>query len=339
MVFGEWFVMKKAFVTGAGGFIGRNLVNKLISEGYEVIGLAFNEKEKMVIQELGAKAILGNVVDVSSFNDYVLEGYNFFHLAAVLRGEGIKAKEVMETNTKALKDILNLCVNKKVKKFVFLSSTCIYGPKLKIKKKDGEFVIPEPQTPYEKSKVEAEKIIKFYQNKIPIIIVRADSVYGPWMNKKSGAYKLFQLAKKKVTFIVHKKNSKYNFTYVKNLVDGMIFSLEKVNLNYFEVNIVDKPKYNFKSVLKVIIKEMKVSPIIIQIPVPIAKVLAFLGDQILNLTNKNLVYTSRTLETLISSVDLTDEKLTQLGFNPKYSLEEGVKETVESFHNSYKRKS
>ena len=179
---------RRIVVTGGAGFIGRETVRKLVSSGYEVVCFDLAEqierhRETLEdIAKLGSLSLAqGSILDRNAVRD-VMNGANVvIHLAAML---GVKKTEdqklgCMEVNINGTDNILNAAVAHGVKKFIFASSSEVYG-------EPDHNPISETQdtkgkTVYAVTKIAGEELTKGYNQKYPKLdytIIRFFNTYG-----------------------------------------------------------------------------------------------------------------------------------------------------------------
>lgn len=160
--------MNKVFVTGAAGFIGSNLVDRLLKEGYKVVGWDNLSTGKLKFLEEALKdpnftLIQGDNMDIDSLSNGMIGCDTVFHLAAnadVRFGLNHPSKDLNQ-NTIATFNILQAMKNCGIKRIVFSSTGSVYGE---------SNVIPTPENApfpiqtslYGASKVAGESLIQAY---------------------------------------------------------------------------------------------------------------------------------------------------------------------------------
>ena len=224
--------MQKAIVTGGAGFIGSNLVDKLIEQGVEVTildNLSTGKKEN-----INPKATFYNV-DVSNLMlaDYVLfEGVDVvFHLAALARVQPSIEDPITfnKTNVDGTLNILLAAHKKGVKRVVYSASSSCYGDATK-------FPTPEehstnPLSPYGLQKYVGEQYCKMFSEVygLDTVSLRYFNVYGERMNLE-GAYCLLlgifaqKMLEGKPLPINNDGEQRRDFTYVGDVVDANILA-------------------------------------------------------------------------------------------------------------------
>ena len=232
----------KYLVTGGAGFIGSNIVKKLVARGDNVV----------VIDNLntGKEENLISVKDkIVFYNDSILnldllekETQNIdgvFHQAALasVQESFIKPEEYQNVNVNGAENILKLA-KKNNFKVVYASSSSVYGnpKKIPIKESDSK----NPINPYAKTKLEKERLAKKYsQMGVKVIGLRYFNVFGKGQSKEyAGVLKLFlERISDKLPPKINGDGSQFrDFVYVEDVADANIMSMDsKVNHEFFNV--------------------------------------------------------------------------------------------------------
>jgi len=204
----------RILVTGGNGFIGFNLIKKLVSEGHDVTSLDNLSTGNKLHVVKGCRYVYGNVENIQSLNN---ADYNLcYHLAALSRIQP-SFQEPFNTfiaNTKGTQCVLEWARRKNTKVIYAGSSSRHHNPYL---------------SPYACYKYMGEEICKMYKQvyKQDIEIVRFYNVYGPgevvdgdWA-AVIGVWRR-QVRDKKPITIVGTGEQKRDFTYIDDIVDGII---------------------------------------------------------------------------------------------------------------------
>ncbi|HHU21705.1 MAG TPA: NAD-dependent epimerase/dehydratase family protein [Acholeplasma sp.] len=172
----------KYFVTGATGFIGNNIVRELLKEREsEVIALARN-KNDVSLQGLDITIIQGDVCDVALMDKILEEEMIVVHVAGIVALDNKDYDRVMKVNYEATKDLVDLAIKNKVKKFVYVSSVeAIYKKKHSISKEPVEFYPEKIKLAYGKSKALSSRYVydKIKNEELNGIILYPSAVFGP----------------------------------------------------------------------------------------------------------------------------------------------------------------
>ena len=168
------------FVTGGNGLIGKQICTNLINNGHNVVSFDKLKKRKNKKNIIYLKGDILNNRDLNkNLKKYKFD--IFLHLAANL---GVKNTErnsfdCLIVNIEGTKNILKACVKNKVKRFIFASSSEVYGNgQRKPISEDDELM---PKSPYGVSKVAGESYVKAFNEKygLKFNILRFFNVYGP----------------------------------------------------------------------------------------------------------------------------------------------------------------
>ncbi|MBC8521772.1 MAG: GDP-mannose 4,6-dehydratase [Candidatus Syntrophoarchaeum sp.] len=177
----------RILVTGCAGFIGSHLVDKLLERGYEVIGRdCFMDYYHREIKEKNIENALKNnnfkLIEEDIMNmDNFPEVNHVFHLAAQagVRASWGKSFEIYtRNNIEAIQKLLEFYKDRKIKKFVYASSSSVYGDAELPMKEDS---LLKPVSPYGVTKLAAENLCYLYWKNygVPTVSLRYFTVYGP----------------------------------------------------------------------------------------------------------------------------------------------------------------
>ena len=172
--------MKYAVIGGA-GFIGSNLVDKLIEEGHEVTiidDLSTGKRENINSK---ARFIQGDISNAIEQNFHALDGIDVvFHLAAKARVQPSidNPIEFNKVNVTGLLNVLNACVKYKVKRFVYSSSSSVYGNVEQFPTVENTDL--NPLSPYALQKLIGEQYCKLFSElyHLETVCLRYFNVYG-----------------------------------------------------------------------------------------------------------------------------------------------------------------
>jgi nucleoside-diphosphate-sugar epimerase len=181
----------KCIVTGAAGFIGSHLAGSLLDRGAEVVGIdCFTDYYPRSMKA-------ANLAENSGRNGFSLveariqdadlpqlfEGVtHVFHLAAqagVRKSWGRDFRTYTENNIEASQLLLEACVGRPLHRFVYASSSSLYGDNVAIPM--HEKALPQPVSPYGVTKLAAEQLcyLYFVNHAVPATSLRYFTVYGP----------------------------------------------------------------------------------------------------------------------------------------------------------------
>jgi nucleoside-diphosphate-sugar epimerase len=181
----------KALVTGAAGFIGSHLTAALLDRGADVTGLdCFTDYYARELKEANLDAVgrrSGFTFVEARVQEADLGGLldgmtHVFHLAAqagVRRSWGADFRVYTDNNVDASQQLLEACVGRPLHRFVYASSSSLYGDNVSIPMRED--ALPQPVSPYGVTKLAAEQLCYLYyvNHRVPTTSVRYFTVYGP----------------------------------------------------------------------------------------------------------------------------------------------------------------
>lgn len=263
--------MERILITGSSGFIGTNLMNKLINKtDYKILGLDIASPR---IEEHN------NFFKKVDINDYekLYDEFNEFkpdyviHLAARtdLRGNSLDSYSANILGVKNLLKVLSSCNN--LKKVLFTSSMYVCVPGYT----PLSFEDYNPHTIYGESKVETEKIIKSHKHNYSWSILRPTSIWGPWFGEP---YKdFFEIVLGRKFFHMGSKACKKTYGYVENTMEQIMKILLAENTKTDKkVYYLGDSAYDISEWADEIAQEEDIN--IPKIPFFIFKILALIGD-------------------------------------------------------------
>jgi dihydroflavonol-4-reductase len=315
-----------SLVTGASGFVGSHLVERLLSLNHQVRIIARKESKLKWIDASRVEIVHCNYDDASSLKNAVKDVDYIFHVAGVIKS---KTKEgYYKGNVEPTKNLLIALdkENQNLKRFVFVSSQAAAGPSQKGMAKTEEMEC-NPVTTYGRSKLMAEMEVKKFTGKIPYTIVRPSAVYGP---RDPEILMFFQTLKKGIQPMVGFKEKYVSLVHVFDLIDGILlaaFSDNSINQTYF---ISNEKGYGWEEIGNISSRILGKKLIKIKIPhfvvFTVAAISQFLSYFKKEATILNLEKAREMVqESWVCSVEKAKK---ELGYNQKVSLEEGIKNTV-----------
>lgn len=308
--------MKKILVTGASGLIGRSLISLLLKKGYKVIGIDVFKRDIK-----GIEFIQGDFANLVLMDLVLKKVDTVFHLAAMLGVDQCRLHpdEVIKVNYEDTKNFINLCIKHKVKKFIFTSSSEIYGNSKSIPYK--ETAKPTPVSVYGRSKVLVENYLKKIskKSKINIVVTRLFNVYGFNQRPVFVVPIFINLAFQNKPLSIFGDGKQIRcFTYVDDCVLGLYMAMRSKKIKFEILNIGRSHEYSVKQVAELVLKFLPESKSKIKL-VPY-------GSK--GVREKNLE-----IERRIPSVEKA-KKL--IGFEAKTSLEVGLRKIISQWKKYYK---
>ena len=315
----------KVLVTGCSGFIGSHLTERLLKEGFEATGIDdFNDYYDPKIKER-------NISDFKNNKNFVLYRTDIrdketiseifakhkpeivIHLAA---RAGVRPSLKLpllyeEVNVLGTLNLLEAARNNNCQKFIFGSSSSVYGECKNIPFKETELDL-KPISPYGVSKLTGEKYCHTYHHlyKMPVICLRFFTVYGPRQRPDLAICKFTKLIDEGKSIPVFGDGGyKRDFTYITEIIDGIMASISYDKTGFEIFNLGESHTTSVIELVKLLEDTLNKKAVIDWQP-------AQPGDVPLTYADVSKA-----------------EKL--LGYKPRTAPEEGIKKFVEWYRNTF----
>ena len=324
--------MKTYFITGATGFLGGRATELFLSQGHRVIAYGRNQTAGERLQRLGATFIRGDLNDRKLLESSLPEGVVVVHCAALSSPWGTP-KEFYEANVLGTKNVAEISLKKRVKRFIHISTPSIY-----VDLKNRENISEKEPLPkeminlYARTKLDAEnEIDRLFNLGLPVISLRPQGIFGP--GDQTLMPRIIRVAQKGSFPKIGLNQVKIDLTYVDNVVDAIVCAEiaepthlgKKYNISNGEPVLQHE---TMKKMLKALGFEVKDRPIPFRTAWNLARVLEFIyrtlklkGEPLLTRYSVCVLSFTRTL-------DITAAR-TDLGYTPKISFSEGLQRYLE----------
>jgi UDP-glucose 4-epimerase len=230
----------RALVTGAAGFIGSHLSEHLLNQGAEVVGLdCFTDYYPRALKEAnldqnrtrrGFRFVEACIQDANL--PALLDGItHVFHLAAqagVRKSWGRDFRIYTANNVDASQQLLEACVGLPLHRFVYASSSSLYGDHVPIPMRED--AVPQPVSPYGVTKLAAEHLCSLYHmnHGVPTTSLRYFTVYGPRQRPDMAFHRFLTAAVHGRPITVYGDGEQTrDFTFVTDAVAGTIAAGER----------------------------------------------------------------------------------------------------------------
>ncbi len=298
-------------ITGAAGFLGAPLANRLIREGHRVIGLddlSTGDPERLS-QEV--HLVRGDVNDRPKLWSLLQEVDCVYHLAArvIVPESMLYPREYNQVNVGGTVTLMEAMRDVGVRRVVFISSGTIYGNQ-KIQPL-RETCRPHPHSPYAVSKLSAEFYIRTIGDLwgIETVCLRVFNAYGPGQRMPPTNAPVIPYCIRQAldhgTIVVHGDGKQTrDYVYIDDVVDAMETASSKPNINRMIINVGSGRETTVNDIIKRVVELTQTNPEIV--------------------TNKTH---DSGPSRMCADLGLAKKAL---GFSPKVNLTEGLRRTIES---------
>jgi NAD dependent epimerase/dehydratase len=240
----EFWKSKNVFITGAGGFIGSHLTEKLLVLGANVTALVqYNSRNDWGMLENSdykrnpkLKIVLGDIRDAFMMKK-LTEGQEFvFHLAALIGipYSYLAPNSYIDTNIQGSANLFQACLENNVRKIIHTSTSEVYGTAVYTPIDEKHPL--QGQSPYSASKIAADMTAMSYAYSfnLPFVILRPFNTYGPRQSSRAIIPTIISQALTEKQINIGSPSPLRDFNYVSDTVNGFIFLAES-NYNHGEV--------------------------------------------------------------------------------------------------------
>ena len=305
---------KVVVVTGGVGFIGSNLVEELTKDNEVIVIDDLSTGKRENIDESKVEFVQGSITDLELLKKVFEDVDYVFHQAAIPSVQR-SVENPLATNEVNVKGTLNVLIAAKtngVKKVIYASSSSVYGDTPELPKREN--MNPNPLSPYAVSKLTGEYYCNAFSEvyDLKTVCLRYFNVFGPKQNPSSEYAAVIpkfitRVMRKQPPIIYGDGNQTRDFTFVKDVVRANILAMERDAKGIFNVAYGKRTSINelASKIMGAISLEME--PVHDK-PRP--------GD----------------IRHSLADISLAKDKL---GYKPKYSLEEGLEETIKWFQKNF----
>ncbi len=305
----------RVLVTGAGGFIGSHLCERLVNLGAKVRAFVrYTSKSSHGCLELLSPDIyreievfLGDIRSIERVRDAVLGVDFIFHLAALIAipYSYLDPRDYAETNVLGGLNILTAAREHQVSKLIMTSTSEVFGT---AKYAPIDELHPlQGQSPYSASKIAIDKFAQsfFCSYNLPVVILRPFNTYGPRQSARAIIPTIISQALSGNQLKLGSLHPTRDFTFVKDTAEGFILAAEK-GVNGEDYNIGNGKEISVKMLVEQIGK--------------------LLGKSLTVIQQEERV---RPLNSEVERLTANPQKAKiVLGWEPKITLEQGLKQTI-----------
>lgn len=314
----------KAFVTGGTGFIGSHLVDALLDDdNYSEIRCLIRNNPKW-LKGKNIIPVKGDLDDIPTLKKAIRDVDVVFHIAGRVMAPSYD--KLKHANVDATENLLRVAQQEGRPKVVVLSSLAAAGPSQDRPKSEGDSL--EPVSMYGRSKQEMEERIREIADKrTSITVLRPPAVYGP---REDQIYSFFKMIDKRICPIIGDgEHPKVSMIYVGDVVQATLKAAGQTEAGIHSYFISDDKLHTWSEICGTATKVFgkKALPIYVKpkwvqrIAGTVEKAASFFG--IYPVFNRE-----KAKEMVLEWTCSTDKAKKELGYEPQYTLEEGISRTI-----------
>lgn len=252
-------------VTGGAGFIGSHLVDKLLAAGKKVTVVDdFNSFYNPAVKEeniracydyAGYRLVRADIRELETLRRELREDFDLIIHLAARAGVRPSIEEPLlyqEVNVRGTQNMLELARERGVKKFIFASSSSVYGVNPRVPWREDDQVL-QPISPYAGTKVSGELLGHVYHHLygISFIALRFFTVYGPRQRPDLAIHKFARLLLAGKTLPVYGAgDTKRDYTYIEDVVRGIMAAVRFSAGRYEVINLGNNRTVTLKELIR-----------------------------------------------------------------------------------------
>jgi nucleoside-diphosphate-sugar epimerase len=221
-------------VTGASGFVGGHIVERLVRDGHRVRGLVRTTSDVSLLEKLGVELAYGDLTDAASVSRSV-DGCRYVLHCAALVSDWATIEEIRQVNVGGTRNVLDASAAASVERLVHLSTTDVYGY-------PGAGPIDETHPAgrfrnwYAQTKLEAEQEVR-RMARAEFVILRPATVYGPRSDEVVG--EIAAAIRRRQMLLIDGGRAIAGLTYVANVADAAALALRAETAAGETFNVTD----------------------------------------------------------------------------------------------------
>ncbi|MGB1251023.1 MAG: NAD-dependent epimerase/dehydratase family protein [Candidatus Promineifilaceae bacterium] len=311
-------------VTGATGFLGAALCRQLVADGHSVVAISRNALPQPGLPLDNLTLRSADVTQLSTLTT-VFDGCDWvIHAAGRLGAFGISEDAYTQLHVNGTRNVLTAAHKAGALRILHVSSPGAVGPTVGTPK--DESAKYEPSNRYERSKASAEKVaLQLSEQGVPVIVVRPEFVYGP---TDLHVLNLFRAVAGQRVPLINGGRSYCHPTYIDDAVEGMLLAL--INGRIGEIyQVAGEESIPMRAFLSQIADELGVPAPRLNAPRRLLKPLAEVAERVGTRTGITPPLTQSAVDFFSTSYRFSWAKAAdELGYRPKTTLQNGIRQTV-----------
>jgi nucleoside-diphosphate-sugar epimerase len=323
--------MLKILVTGASGFLGRRLVQRLSVEGCSVRALVRPSSNLRGIETPGTEIALGDMADYASIERATMGVDVVVHAAAGTRGD---ETESYVSTVQGTRNVLTACGIGRIKKLIYISSCSVYGiagchDAQVITEESPLEISPEKRGRYSAAKQQAEALVteSLGTAAFPIVVLRPGTLYGPGGTLYSPM--MGARFSRRLFVVFGDGTHALPLLHVDNLVDAVVSCITSSAADNQIFNVLDQETVSKNDYVDRVMKPLYPDALFVRLPIPLLLILTRLQERVATLIGRAPLLTAYRLISSQKPVRYSAAKLgARLGWRPPVTFRQGSAQLV-----------
>jgi nucleoside-diphosphate-sugar epimerase len=319
----------RVLITGASGFIGRHLVERLVRDGFMVRALA-HAPEPVRDMPAGVEVVTGDVRDAGAMKAAASGIETIFHLAGkahALAEVGEEDADYQAVNVEGTRNVLDAAVAGGAKRFVLFSSVKAMGeeaPECRDESSEAR-----PLTAYGRSKLAAEKLVfdSGQRGNLGVTCLRLPLVYG--VGNKGNLFRMIAAIDRGIFPPLPPLDNRRSMVHVSNVVDAAMLAVDHPAARGRCYIVTDARAYATRELYELICRALGKRIPQWSVPLGLLAAAGRAGDLVGRVFRRRMPFDSDAFQKLIGSAWYSSERMVrELGYHPLMSFEAALPEMI-----------
>jgi nucleoside-diphosphate-sugar epimerase len=329
-------------ITGASGFIGGRLAQRLAREGRAVRCLVRASSDTPALEQLDVELVVGDLTDADSLVR-AAQGCDYVLHCGALVSDWATVPEITRINVQGTRDLLAASVAASVRRFVHLSTTDVYGYP-EAAQADETYTATRFRNWYAQTKLQAEAEVRRTEaaHALQAVILRPATVYGPGSTDVVG--EIARAIQGRHMLLIDGGRPLAGLCYIENLIDAAVLALDHDAAPGHAFNVSDGLDVTWRQFADGLAAGLDCPPVRLSMPYPLAHAIGFSLEHGYRLLRRSTglsappLLSRQAVQVLGKSQDFSNRKLSEvLGWEPRVDYSSGLAATIAWLREEYLR--
>jgi nucleoside-diphosphate-sugar epimerase len=323
----------RSLITGASGFIGGRLAERLAGEGHRLRCLVRTSSDTARLEELGVEIVVGDLSDRSSLQAAAEDCRSVFHCAALV-SDWATTEEITRANVLGTRNLLEACLSASAERFIHFSTTDVYGHPATASIGENHLA-GRFSNWYAETKLRAEAEVRDAESTggLQAVILRPATVYGPGSKEVIG--EIARAIRAHHMLLIDGGRAIAGLCYVENLIDAAVLALAHDAAPGNAFNVSDGVAVTWRELADDLATGLGAPRVRWSLPYPLASGLGFSLEHSYRLLRRATgistapLLSRQAVQVLGLSQDFSNRKLREmLGWEPRVDYATGLCKTI-----------